>query len=293
MYRYIQNIEARMSADQRDMLRRIWAPTVVATPLGDSRRNVCVLPDGEIRSYGRLYAKNDEDTSAQNAYLSSTDGGLSWTKHYAHGKMNACTYFPTPAIYVTSCDCHNNNQGLGEGLWVMRSAIGPDDPDPEIIKVADGSYGDTFLPKQSDFSNRIWFTSQYTADYNTRLATFFYSDDWGKTWQRRELPPVKPLPVEYPHKGPRWSIASGTEPYVTELSEGEMLSLLSSIRLALSVKSTAPEGLMKIEDVNFLYTEGLNGSLCASGDQKCASSDELDALRAAFFRKYISAKVTV
>lgn len=226
MYRYLQNMEARMNNDQRDMLRRIWEPTVVVTPLGDSRRDICILPDGEIRSYGRLYGKNDEDKNVQTAYLSSVDGGISWTRHYAHGIMNACTYFPTPDLYITACDAHNNPVGEGNGLWVLRSKIGPDDPAPEIIKLSDGAYGDTFLPRQSAYSNRIWFTTQCTADYNTRVATFFFSDDWGKTWERRELPQVAPLPVEYPHKGPRWCIASGTEPNVVELSENNMMMLI-------------------------------------------------------------------
>jgi len=226
MYSYIKNMEARMTDDQRDMLRRIWAPTVVATPLGDSRRDVCILPDGEIRSYGMLYRKHDEDASGQTAYLSSTDGGISWTRHYAHGKMNSCTYFPTPNLYITACDAYNNPVEEGDGLWVLRSKIGPDDPAPEIIKLSDAAYGDTFLPRQSAYGNRIWFTTQRSVDYNTRVATFFFSDDWGKTWQKRELPSVKPLPVEYPHKGPRWSIASGTEPYVTELSEREMIMII-------------------------------------------------------------------
>lgn len=226
MFTYLQNMADRMTDDQRDMLRRIWEPTEVAIPLRDSRRDVCVLANGELRSYGMLYKKTGDDTSGQMAYLSSVDGGISWTKHYAHGAMHSCTYFRAGNIYVGVRDSHNNERNTGEGLWVLRSAIGPDDPDPEVIEISRESYGDSFLPRQSAYGNRIWFTSQRTDDYNTRIPVFFYSDDWGKTWIRRDLPPVAPLEVEYPHKGPRWCIASGSEPNVTELAEGELMMIL-------------------------------------------------------------------
>ena len=54
MYTYLRNLEARMSEDQKDMLRRIYEPTVVAVPLSFARRDLCILPDGEIRAYGNL-----------------------------------------------------------------------------------------------------------------------------------------------------------------------------------------------------------------------------------------------
>ena len=94
MYSYLSSIAARLAPDQVDMLKRIYEPTVVATPLKDSRRDVCVLPDGEIRSYGRLYGNLMTGEPGVWAYLSSVDGGLSWQKRYAKGKMNACVYFP-------------------------------------------------------------------------------------------------------------------------------------------------------------------------------------------------------
>ncbi|MBQ4321946.1 MAG: hypothetical protein IJC35_06865, partial [Oscillospiraceae bacterium] len=56
MTSYLKKMEARLTADRKDMLQRIWAPVVVAVPLSDSRRDVCIMPDGEIRSYGMLYA---------------------------------------------------------------------------------------------------------------------------------------------------------------------------------------------------------------------------------------------
>ena len=43
-----------MSVEEKEMLQSIYAPTVVATPLEDARRSVCILPDGEIRCYGSI-----------------------------------------------------------------------------------------------------------------------------------------------------------------------------------------------------------------------------------------------
>ena len=172
MAAYLDVMANRLTADQKDMLQRIWAPTVVGTPLSDSRRDVCILPDGEIRSYGMLYAQKHFGQEGQTAYLSSTDCGLSWNIRYGHGKMNACTYIEKGDIYLTVCDTYNNNRGFEQGLYVYRSTIGPDDPDPEVIKLSDERYIDSFLPKESLYSRRVWFTTQ--VDNNPE---FFFSDE--------------------------------------------------------------------------------------------------------------------
>ena len=48
----LKAMEARLTDEQKEMLKAIREPVVVAVPLEDSRRDICVLPDGEIRSYG-------------------------------------------------------------------------------------------------------------------------------------------------------------------------------------------------------------------------------------------------
>lgn len=224
-FSYIENMKKRMDDDSKDMLQRIWAPTVVGAPLSDARRDVCILPDGEIRSYGYLYGKVAHSGDGQSAYLSSVDGGISWTKHYAKGKMNSCTYIAEAGVYLAPQDGQ-------EGLWIKRSAIGPDDPEPEMIKVADGWYMDAFLPKKSVFGKRVWFTAQRrdTTDpqYHKTPAVFIYSDDYGFTWNLRELPHTPDFEVKYPHKGFRWCKGSGSEPYVEELCDGHLMMLIRS-----------------------------------------------------------------
>ena len=85
--------------------------------------------------------------------------------------------------------------------------------------------------------------------------------------------------------------ALGILSYSRKIGEGEMLCLLSDIRLAISARTDVSDSLPRIEDLNFLSIEGLNCCLLASSDQKCSSEEELDVLRASFLRKYISAKV--
>jgi len=233
MMQYIKNLENSLTEDKKDLLKHIYEPTVVAVPLWDSRRDICILPDGEIRSYGELYAGHFSNESGQVAYLSSKDCGLSWSIHYSQGNMNACTYIEKGDIYLTVCDKYNNYNGIKTGLYVLRSKIGPDDPNPEMIQLSEDEYIDSFLPKQSQYTDRIWFTSQIqntknlpSSLLNSGNPVFFYSDDLGVTWAKREIPNPRCFEIEFPHKGNRWCIGSGTEPNVIEVSENHLLMII-------------------------------------------------------------------
>ena len=229
-YSYIEKIKGCLDGDRRDMLMHIYEPQVVATPLSDSRRDVCIMPDGEIRSYGRLYGQRFPDNSGQAAYLASKDSGISWTLHYSHGIVNSCAYFEDEDIYISISDSFNNNLGMGKGLWALRSKIGPDDADPEIIQIASGYYIDSFTPQISEYGKRIWFTAhrqdwtegQVPASY----PCFFYSDDFGKSWTGVELASIEGHDVEFPHKGKRWCHASGGECHAIEVSANKMMMII-------------------------------------------------------------------
>ena len=221
MYSYLKSMENNLTDDQKDILKRIYAPTVVETPLSDSRRDICILPSGEIRSYGSLYVNRHMAQNGQIAYLSSADCGLSWSIKYSKGKMNSCTYIEKAGVYLASCDTFNNNRGIDSGLYVYRSEIGPDDPNPEVIKLSDARFIDSFLPVQSHFTSRIWFTTQHDS-----IPTFCYSDDLGKSWTMREIEKPHFFETVYPHKGLRWSKGSGSEPYVVELSAEKMMMII-------------------------------------------------------------------
>lgn len=221
---YIKSLKEKLTDDQKDILKHIYEPTVVGVPLSDSRRDLCVLPNGEIRSYGLIYPQKPfghPQRGGQTAYLSSKDCGLSWQINYSHGAMNSCTYMEKGNIYITVCDVYNNYNGIETGLYVLRSDIGPDDTEPQIIKLSDERYIDTFLPLQSRYTNRIWFTSQLNGN-----PVFFYSDDFGLTWNERKIINPHCFETVFPHKGLRWCHASGTEPNVVEISENNMLMIL-------------------------------------------------------------------
>ena len=218
----LQAMEQRLSPDQKDMLLRIWEPTVVGVPLACSRRDLCVMPNGEIRSYGRLYANRLTKERGVDAYLSSVDCGISWQKNYAKGNMNACTYMEGAKVYLRTVD----NDPHEQGIFLYSSAIGPDDPDPLVSKVTDEGHNCTFLPIESVFSHRIWFTSQKNDVEST--ISFFFSDDAGKTWHVRNIVPPKEFEIVFPHKGLRWCKDSGTEPYVVELAENKLMMIIRS-----------------------------------------------------------------
>lgn len=223
MFGYIKKIEDRLEPWQKEALKSIYAPTVVATPLADSRRDVCILPDGEIRSYSRFHAIARSEASKHSSYIYSRDGGLTWQHAPSRGTMNSCTYFEEKDVYITVLDA-TGISGKNIGLRVARSKIGPDDPSPEIIQIDngdDGNYRCSFLPQKSFFCDRIWFTCEIKS-----RAFFFFSDDWGLTWEKREIAPIKDFEIVFPHEGLRWCHGSGSEPYVTELSRDTMLMIL-------------------------------------------------------------------
>lgn len=215
---YINAMENRLTPEEKEMLQRIYEPVVVASPLEDARTGICILPDGEIRSYGKV-GQTKENRSGIDAYLSSTDCGLTWKLHYdTLSVMKSCTYIPEADIYLrTDSD--------KDGTYVLKSTVGPDDRNPRRIKVADKCLQDTFLPRKSAFSDRIWFSGQWRREDQRHVPVFFYSDDMGESFTCVELPVMPEFQVAYPHKGMRWDVC-GTEPVVEELSEGKMMMII-------------------------------------------------------------------
>ena len=100
MKKSIEAIGNLLAEDQKELLKSIYAPKVVGVPLSDSRRSICVLPTGEIRSYGKIGADICKREEGRHAYLSSFDGGMSWQTRYATGKMRSATYFEDFDLYI-------------------------------------------------------------------------------------------------------------------------------------------------------------------------------------------------
>ena len=81
--------------------------------------------------------------------------------------------------------------------------------------------------------------------------------------------------------------------YADTLSESEMLSLISDIRLYHSLNKCATCALPVINDLNYLCAEGLNSSILLSSKEKCASIEDCDRARATLIKKYLKDKAEV
>ncbi len=226
-------LESRLSPEDKARLRAIHAPTVVCVQPDDARRGMCVMPDGEIRSYG----KTDKNRTV---YYSSRNGGLDWTAvelpedvapvlNYAKllpGRvvMGASSRVPWSGRYVTFVGVHKEDNGGREpGTWVMLSDIGPGDENPRMFKVDDEVYGDIFQPQMLEETHRIITTVSIDRDGSYGPAVF-YSDDNGETWTKVNLNPTPRHTVVYPHLGVRWQ-NNGSEPNLTVLPNGRMMLL--------------------------------------------------------------------
>ncbi len=221
MKNIIKAMEERLTESDKKLLRSIYAPTVLETPLSDSRADVCILPTGEIRSYGSLVGDRRFDGTdlTDFAYLSSFDCGLSWKPVICDSRcMGACTMVEDGHYVKLRTE--------KDGTFALLSDKGPDDTEYRSVKVSDNRYFDIFLPVRSAFSKRIWATAQRRLGDPRTVPAFFYSDDFGENWSVTELSPLPVQEVVFPHKGPRWSIGCGVEPYAVELSEDEMMMIL-------------------------------------------------------------------
>ena len=219
MNEYVKAIESILDDDKAFMLKSIYAPEVVVTPMADARRDICVLKDGEIRSYGNLDGSQWENVGKDRGYLSSLDGGVSWTKHRSSSVMESCTYVPEWDIYMKFV-------AKDDGFYFLTSKIGPDDASPKEVRAGDKGFFDHFLPQKSRYTDRIWVTAQKTSPDGRNEPHYFYSDDKGQSWSVVKIKHPADCPVVYPHKGPRWTHSCGTEPHAIEIDSGKMMMIL-------------------------------------------------------------------
>jgi len=84
--------------------------------------------------------------------------------------------------------------------------------------------------------------------------------------------------------------ALGILTYSDVLSESEMLSLLSDIRLCVCTAQNKTDALPGIQTLNYLVAEGLNCSVIVSSKEGCASQTDCDRARAKLVSSYIKHK---
>ena len=159
----------------REQLSLIYEPTVVAVQPDDTRRDLCVMPDGELRFYGRT-AKVSPSTGSRACYIASRDCGLSWKMYYDDpcAVMRSAYRNPYTGEYVTILSD-------ASGTYALKSSVGPGDRSPRKIHITDKIYGCFFQPVALKARRRLVCTAHYDDgdEYNPAV---FISDDDGDSW---------------------------------------------------------------------------------------------------------------
>lgn len=82
--------------------------------------------------------------------------------------------------------------------------------------------------------------------------------------------------------------ASAILSYASQLGEDELISLLSDIRLSLSLSGESKHpNLPAILDLNFMMAQGLSCSVISSSGNKCTNEREINELRAQLIGRYM------
>ncbi len=224
MYSYIEKIASLMSEEDRREYDRIWAPRVVTVSPYYARRNMCVMPDGELRLYG-ICDKTDirVEDSGRRIYMASRDGGLSWKRHECHpDAMGESVRVPWTGEYLTVGVVRDPADGKNK-VTRLLSAIGPDDINPRRLVIGDGSLGgDIYQPYFLPDVRRILVTvTRYVPDTGRGNPVVLISDDNGESFRVVEIPAPMRFEQEYPHKSLRWE-NGGSEPSLTRLPDGRL-----------------------------------------------------------------------
>lgn len=220
----IDRIESLMSEKDKAILKDIYSPTVVDVPIDNAGDKMFVMPDGEIRYYGLINRsqfcwEEGEDLKVKECYKYSRDGGLTWKFSYApKGCVGACLYVPEKEMYITAKYLKSQ-----KGFCIITSKIGPNDTNPQCIKISDTQYSAFRLPIRIMNGKRIVVLTYYGAREEQHSA-FIYSDDYFKTWNIVKLKAPKMWGLKYPAQSID-SDCRALEPSVLELGDGKLMIL--------------------------------------------------------------------
>ncbi len=228
---YIQSMIDRLNAEDTALLKRIYAPQVVAVPPSDAASSMCVTPEGEIRIYGQTDRK-EPDEHGTAVYVSSTDCGLSWKLHLApEGRfLGAAGYNPGTGRYISflpSAHRPDVDEEELDGAYAILSDKGFDDVAGRPVRLGSEVTEILKQPYFIESRDRWIILGQYRLpDFSNMFILVFYSDDDGESWRHVRIPSSAPRfePVP-PHKGERWQQFS-CEPTIAELSDGRLMLLV-------------------------------------------------------------------
>ncbi|MBQ5974023.1 MAG: exo-alpha-sialidase, partial [Oscillospiraceae bacterium] len=232
---YLEKLRHNLTESETRRLKAIREPTVVAVQPDDSRRGLCVMPDGELRYYGVEGKTHCWAADGRSVYLASRSG-LDWTRHEGpegsapvlstgavqtgFAAMGAAARIPWSGRYVTVVTWPS---GERKGTWAELSDEGPGDTAPRLVRICGEVCGDVFQPVALTFRRRLLVTTYVVreGDYRPRVLL---SDDDGESWRIVELASTPKHAAVFPHKGVRWQ-NNGAEPCLAELPDGRLMLL--------------------------------------------------------------------
>ena len=191
----------------------IRAPKIVATQHNYAVYDLCRTADGEIRHYGWQMVGGEK----RRVYIASRDNGLSWTTCLAKdGEAGYMEKSPESGDWI-GFDSKKPKR------VVLRSKIGPGDPNPERIDLP-WPWSNFFVRHLIHLKTRNrWIAAisdcrcEGKECYHAAVAI---SDDDGRTWKWVQVQPVKDVARMHPgDKRPHW-YNDGCEPTVVELKDG-------------------------------------------------------------------------
>ena len=217
-----------LSSEKECFLKEIKAPVTVGIPPEDAVRDMCQMPDGEIRIYGREIMPGGEVVRCCSF---SRDYGLNWQKELIFDPevLGAMTYNPHSGEWVTTVSFRNGTypmpsmSSLKDGSYAVVSKGGPGSSEKEFFPISENFYVVHRQPLLLRSRNRMLVTTQmYLPERKVLAPVVLYSDDSGRTWHEKILETLGVFPAAYPHKGLRWQQYS-CEPTAEELDSGRLM----------------------------------------------------------------------
>ncbi len=214
----IDVLERTLTDNDIERLKSIFEPTVVSTPPDDARRDMIVMPDGELRYYGYIGRKTpyDDTSTLTKIYYSSRNCGLDWKfcKPEANTVIGASVKVPWGERWVTVPN------GTKEGTFAYLSDIGPDDAEPRRVRICESRIIDTFQPQFFEEKKRI-----ICCGHNHYHPVVMISDNDGEDWICVSIKSTPRHKAVFPHLGVRWH-QTGTETTFERLPDGRLMLII-------------------------------------------------------------------
>ena len=218
----LKAIESLMTDGEKRRLKRIWEPRVVAQPPSNAWMDMCVMPDGEIRHYGKL--------DGERVYIASRDGGLSWKTFDVDDRRAMCAGLQCPKSgrWVQSYWLAGEGGFQGsemptppEGETGWQAALSDEGPGGKVtwVTVSDDDIRCPRTPLALSSGRVLIAANGNTFPMSPVVAR---SDDDGLTWRTTTLEPAPMHEISWPHQGVRWQNGA-CEPTIVEREDKSLL----------------------------------------------------------------------